>query len=201
MTREMSLQKSELVMQSMALQSKWANRFVIAAIIQGALAAGLTSYLLYQGLFGVPAASRIVAGVGGGQGAGGAGMWLTVGYLVYIVLGPIAAAVTALFYQHIEAHLQKPYNGFTNWLAWIHLVLMNVGVVGGTWLMMNAGYRGGAAALSVAIGGLGWNAAQVHENIMVVYPTYIAVFIAIALVGAIAGGLGYVISWRRTLKP
>ena len=90
MTREMSLQKSETVMQSITLQSKWANRFVIAAIIQGALAAALTSYLLYQGVWGFPAASRIVAG-------GGAGTWLTVGYLVYIVLGPISAAVTALF--------------------------------------------------------------------------------------------------------
>lgn len=197
MTREVSLEKSEIVMQSITLQSKWANRFVIAAIIQGALAAALTSYLLYQGVFGFPAASRIVA-------AGGAGTWLTVGYLVYIVLGPIAAAVTALFYQHIEAHLHKPYTGLTNVLAWIHLVLMNVGVVGGTWLMMNAGYRGGAAAMPVAQGGLGWtgaNAGLVHSEIMVFYPPYIAVFIAIALVGAIAGGLGYVISWRRTLKP
>ena len=197
MTREMSLQKSETVMQSITLQSKWANRFVIAAIIQGALAAALTSYLLYQGVWGFPAASRIVAG-------GGAGTWLTVGYLVYIVLGPIATAVTALFYQHLEAHLHKLYTGLTNILAWIHLVLMNVGVVGGTWLMMNAGYRGGAAAMSVAQGGLGWsgaNAGLVHSEIMVFYPPYIAVFIAIALVGAIAGGLGYVIAWRRTLKP
>jgi hypothetical protein len=180
----------------MALQSGWANRFVIAAIIQGALAASLTSYLLYQGVFGFPAASRIVAG-------GGAGTWLTVGYLVYIVLGPIATAVTALFYQHIEAHLQRPYKGFNNILAWIHLILMNVGVVGGTWLMMNAGYRGGVAALPVAQGGLGWsgaNAGLVHSEIMVYYPPYIAVFIAIALVGAIAGGLGYVLAWKRTIK-
>jgi len=193
----MSLQKSETVMQSITLQSKWANRFVIAAIIQGALAAALTSYLLYQGVWGFPAASRIVAG-------GGAGTWLTVGYLVYIVLGPISAAVTALFYQHIEVHLHKLYTGLTTILAWIHLVLMNVGVVGGTWLMMNAGYRGGAAAMPVAQGGLGWsgaNAGLVHSEIMVFYPPYIAVFIAIALVGAIAGGLGYVIAWRRTLKP
>jgi hypothetical protein len=176
--------------------SKWANRFMIAAIIQGALAAVLTSYLLYEGVFGFPAASRIVA-------AGGAGTWLTVGYLVYIPLGPIAAAVTALFYRHIEAHLQKPYTGWTNALAWMHLALMNIGVLGATWLMMNAGYRGGAAAFPVAQGGLGWSGASaglVHSNIMVFYPPYIAAFIAIALVGAIFGGLGYVVVWRRTVK-
>lgn len=191
-----SLQRSEFAMQSITLQSKWANRFVIAAIIQGALTAALTSYLLYQGVFGTPAASRIVAG-------GGAGTWLTVGYLVYTVLGPIAAAVTALFYQHIEAHLQRPYTGFANWLGWIHLVLMNVGVVGGTWLMMNAGYRGGALTLTLAATGMSARdvSTAVHEQVMVGYPPYIAVFIAIALVGAIAGGLGYVLAWRRTIRP
>ncbi len=179
----------------MSLQkSKWENRFVIAAIVQGALAALLTTYLLYQGVYGAPAASRIVAG-------GGAGTWLTVGYLIFILLGPIAAAVTALFYQHIEVTLGKTYGGLTSAMAWIHLVLMNVGVVGATWLMMNAGYRGGAAALSTAVGGLGWTPAQVHANIMEGYPAYIAPFIALALVGAIAGGLGYVLAWNRTIKP
>ncbi len=172
----------------------------MAAIIQGALAAGLTSYLLYQGVWGFPAASRIVANVGQGS----AGMWLVVGYLAYIPFGPIAAAVTALFYQHIETNLSRPYTGFTKLLAWAHLVLMNVGVVGATWLMMNAGYRGGAAALPVSSGGLGWTGAQaglVHSNIMVGYPPYIAAFIGVAIVGAVAGGLGYVLAWRRTITP
>ncbi len=195
MSRETSLQKSELALREISLhKSKWANRFVMAAIIQGAFSAVLTAYLLYQGVWGVPAASRIVAG-------GGAGNWLTVGYLVYIPLGPIAAAVTALFYQHIEATLEKPYTGLSNLLAWGHIVLMNVGVVGATWLMMNAGYRGGAAALPTSIGGLGWNAGQVHTNIMGGYPVYIAPFIALALVGALAGGLGYVLAWRHTIRP
>ncbi len=197
MTRELSLQRSELVMQSITLQSKWANRFVSAAIVQGALTGGLTAYLLYQGVFGAPAASRIVAG-------GGAGTWLTVGYLAYIVLGPIAAAVTALFYQHIEVHLQKPFTGLAKGLGGIHLVLMNIGVVGGTWLMMNAGYRGGELALKLAAADptLTTRAINtaVHEQVMGGYPPYIAVFIAIALIGAIAGGLGYVIAWRRTIR-
>jgi len=195
MSRETSLQRSELALREISLhKSKWANRFVMAAIIQGALSAALTSYLLYEGVWGTPAASRIVAG-------GGAGTWLTVGYLAFILLGPIAAAVTALFYQHIEATLEKPYTGLRNLLAWGHIVLMNVGVVGATWLMMNAGYRGGAAALSTAVGGLGWTSAQVHTDIMGGYPVYIAPFIALALVGALAGGLGYVLAWRRTIRP
>ncbi len=174
--------------------SKWANRFISAAIIQGALAAGLTAYLLFEGIFGAPAASRIVAG-------GGAGTWLTVGYLGYLIFGLLAVAVTALFYRHIEVDLGKPYRGLTNLLAWGHLILLNVGVVGATWLMMHAGYRGGAAGLSTSVGGLGWNFGQIHEQIMSVYPPYIAGFIAVALVGALMGGLGYVLAWVRSPAP
>ncbi len=124
--------------------------------------------------------------------------WLTVGYLVYIPLGPIAAAVTALFYQHLEAHMHKPYTGGTNILAWAHIILMNVGVVGATWLMMSAGYRGGTATLPTSSGGLGWTALQIHTNIMEGYQGYIAPFVAIAILGALAGGLGYVLAWRST---
>ena len=73
---------------SVSPTSRWANRFIIAAIVQGALAAGVTSYLLYDAVYGSPGPARIVAG-------GSAGTWLTVGYLGYIMLGPLAAAVTA----------------------------------------------------------------------------------------------------------
>ncbi len=175
--------------------SRWANRFIITAIVQGALAAGLTGYLLASGIgwLGGVAASKIVAG-------GGAGMWLTVGYLIYIVLGPIAVAVTALFYQHLETGLQTAYTGWTRLMAWGHILLMNIGVVGATWLMMNAGFLGGSAAQPVSQGGLGWTGLQVHQNIMQYYPPYIAAFIAVAIAGAFLGGLGYVIIWRRSLR-
>ena len=105
--------------------SRWANRFIIAAILQGALAVGVSAYLLYDATFDTPGAARIAA-------AGGPGVWLVSGYLGFIVLGPLAAAVTSLFYQHLEAHLRAPYSGFSNVLAWLHLALMNVGVVGAT---------------------------------------------------------------------
>src|SRR5438445_12284375 len=102
--------------------SRWANRFIIAAIVQGALAVGVTSYLLYDAVYGSPGPARIVAG-------GSAGTWLTVGYLGYIMLGPLATAVTALFYHHIEVNLPAPYKCCPNAFAWLHLVLMHVGVV------------------------------------------------------------------------
>ena len=182
---------------SVSPTSKWANRFIIAAIIQGALAAGVTSWLLYDAVYGNPGPARIVAG-------GSAGTWLTVGYLGYIILGPLAAAVTALFYQHLEVDLRTPFKGWPNLLAWIHIVLMNVGVVGATWLMMNGGYRGGALAISLSQQtpplSVGQILGQVHVQVLSGYPAMIAPFAALAILGAFAGGLGYVVIWRRALK-
>jgi hypothetical protein len=177
--------------------SKWANRFIIAAIIQGALAAGLTAWLLYDATYDTPGAARIVA-------SGGGGTWLTEGYLAYIMFGPLAIAVTALFYQHLEVNLHAPYKGWSNIFAWLHLVLMNVGVVAGTWLMMNGGWRAGALAYSLGQQtpplSPGQIAGQVHVQVLGVYPGYIAPFAAIAILGAFAGGIGYVVTWRRALK-
>ena len=176
--------------------SKWATRFMLATIIQGALAIGLTAWLLYSAVFGVPAASKIVAG-------GSAGTWLTVGYLGYLIAGLVATAGAAFFYQFIEVRLRKPLKGFTNALAWAHLFLWNIGVVGATWLMMHAGFRGGAAQLSVANGGLGWTGAQaglVHSQIMAAYPPYIAVFFAVALLGALLGLAGFAVTFARPAK-
>jgi len=175
--------------------SKWANRWVIAAIVQGAMAAGVTSYLLYDAVYQTPGSARIVAG-------GGAGTWLSMGYLAYIMFGPLAAAVTSLFYQHIEINLHSPYKSWTNAFAWLHLGLMNVGVVGGTWIMMNGGWRGGALTISLEQQNpsltIGQVLGQVHVQVLGSLPPYIASFTAIAILGALAGGVGYVVAWRRS---
>jgi hypothetical protein len=198
MSRQATEQVTELATRIATLQkSKWADRFLVAAVVQGALAAGLTSYLLYQAVFGTPSPAKIVANLGG---AGNGGVWFTVGYLAYIPLGPLAAAVTALFYRQLEGHMHKPFLGKVNILPWLHIILMNVGVVGGTWLMMNGGYRAGAAALATSSGGLGWTTGQIHTNILAPLPPYIAAFFAIAIAGAIAGGLGYILVWARPAK-
>src|SRR6266568_4192265 len=182
---------------SLSPSSKWANRFIIAAIVQGALAAGLTAWLLYDATYDPPGAARVVA-------SGGGGTWLTEGYLAYIMFGPLAVAVTALFYQHLEVNLRAPYKGWPNALAWLHLVLMNVGVVGATWLMMNGGYRGGALTITLEAQNPTWSIGQVlgqvHVQVLSGYPSYIAPFAALAIIGAFAGGLGFVAVWRRALK-
>lgn len=73
---------------------------------------------------------------------GSAGAWLFIGYASYLIVGVVAAAVTAIFCFYIEGVLSKVYSGLTNYLAWAHYVLMNVGVTGAMLLMMWGGYMG-----------------------------------------------------------
>ncbi len=168
--------------------SVWASRFMLGAIIQGGIALILVVVLLYLAVYGTPTASRIVA-------SGSAGTWLTVGFVGFILVGVVGTAVSALFYQHIEVGLGRPYTGSKNLFAWLHLVLMNVGALVGGGLMMLAGYVGGAALLPRFAGGQEMTSAEVHEMILAAYPLPIAIFMAIGALGVFLGGLGYVASW------
>ena len=185
----------ELVMVMAA--SRWASRFIAAAIIQGLIATVITAYLVLGQALGylVPAFSRVIA-------FGSAGNWFTVGYLSYLIVGVIGVAVTALFYYYIEGVLGKVYRGAASVLAWIHLVFMNVGVLGAGLLLMIGGYQGGAAMLPVEVGGKGWHPGQVHANVFygipLGYPTWVTIFIIILAIGVLLGGLGYLITWRRS---
>jgi hypothetical protein len=178
--------------------SRWANRWIIAAIVQGALAASATAFLLYDSQYGTPGAAKIVAG-------GGAGNWLTVGYLGFIIFGPLAAAVTSLFYQHLESNLRAPYTGISNVFAWLHLVLMNVGVTVATWLMWTGGWRAvnfisttGASAFCKATPTD--PSCSVHVQILGPLVQPIGVFAVMAIVGAFAGGIGFLMAWRRAMR-
>ena len=170
------------------MRSKWSNRFIFAAIIQGLGATLLTVPLVLPWV--KPPVSMVVA-------SGGAGTWFTVGYILYIVVGVIGVAVTALFYHHFEVILNRPYRGMANYLAWTHLVLMNVGVAASAAILMYGAYLGGAALLSPAVGGLGQNAGWVHAYILgpLVAPAGYGVITAMA--GVLAGGLGFVVTYFR----
>jgi len=61
------------------------------------------------------------------------------------------------------------YRGAAKVLAWAHLVLGNVGVAGVAILAMIGGYLGGPAMQPQQFGGMGWNAGQVHLNILQYY--------------------------------
>ncbi len=175
-------------------QGKWAGRFIWAAVFQGLLATIITllaldpiQYLTGTASYYSPA--RVIAG-------GSGGTWFFTGLISFIVVGVIATAVTAIFYFYIEGILGKPYKGLTNYLAWAHLILMNVGITGGTFLMMWGGYIAGWAAAPTAAGGAGFNPGQVHALILGWTPQPIGAFLLVAAIGALLGGLGYLLRSR-----
>lgn len=174
---------------SIGSHGTWTKRFMAAAIVQGAIVAGLAVFLvLGQGSFIKPEVSRVMA-------AGGAGTWVTFGLVMYIIVGVIGVAVSALFYHYLENVLGKRISAGANALAWTHLVLMNVGTVAAMALLMYAGYLGGASMLPESVGGKGFNAGQTHE-MLVPFVEPISVAILAIVAGVVAGGMGFLVTYR-----
>jgi vacuolar-type H+-ATPase subunit I/STV1 len=171
--------------------SKMAGRFLYAAIVQGAIAAFITfvSAIGDQiGLYPV-AVARVIAG-------GEPGMWFVMGYLTYLIVGVIGMAVTSLFYFYIETVLGKGYSGAAKALAWLHLVLGNIGVAGAAILAMIGGYLGGAGMQPASSGGQGWTTYQVHIHVLSYLEYPITAFIILAVIAFTLGGVGYVLAMR-----
>lgn len=176
-------------------ESTWAARFLAAGIVQGGVAFVVMSVLLYLAVFGVPAASRIVA-------SGGAGNWMTVGLIGYGLVGVVGIAVSALFYQYLEVTLKAPYGGWRNYAAWAHLILGGGCASAAALLATYGGYQAGAALLPAAppIYGGGQTALYVHENILGPLALPIAGLMGLALLGFFIGGVGYVTAWWSAIR-
>ncbi len=169
-------------------QGKWAGRFIWAAIIQGLVITVATILALdpiqyFTGTSDYFSPARVIAG-------GGGGVWFFTGFISYLVVGVVATAVTAIFYFYLEGIQGKVYKGFSNLLAWGHLVFMNVGIAGAMIIMMYQGYLAGAAAAN------GVGAGQIHEQILGWTTEPIGGLILLACIGALMGGLGYLIQSR-----
>lgn len=168
----------------------WTKRFIAAAIIQGAIIVALTIFLVLSQISLLkPEVSRVIA-------SGGAGTWFTFGYLIYIIVGVIGVAVSAIFY-HIAYHLgkQRYYrtNRIVQGLAWSHLLLMNIGIVAAAGMLMYAGYAAGAAMLPESVGGKGFDNAQAHE-ILAPFVEPISAAILVLGLGVILGGIGFLLA-------
>jgi len=173
---------------------KWAGLWIWAAVIQGLIATLVTIWVLDppQYFTGNPdyfSPSRVIAG-------GGGGTWFFTGYISFVVVGVVATAVTALFYYYIEDVQGKVYKGFSSILAWGHLAFMNVGVAGSMLLMMWGGYQAGVAAAPVSEGGLNYTDYQIHVHYLGQLVNPIGGLILLAAIGALLGGLGYVVQSR-----
>lgn len=169
--------------------SKWSNRFIFAAIVQGSIVTVLSIPIVIPWVS--PAVAQVIA-------SGSAGTWFLVGYVMYITVGVIAVGVTALFYHHFEFNLGKSFNGIvSNTLGWIHLVLMNVGAAVASAFLMYGGYFGERALMPTSEGGLGQTAGWVHVNILAGLVNPAGYALIVCGVGVLAGGLGFAIAYLR----
>ncbi len=169
--------------------SAWSNRFIIAAIVQGAVITGLTLAFV--------AAQMLTSGVSIIQFLSlsfeGPAKWFFLGYIFYLIL-VVAIAVTAVFYSHLEVSMGRQIKGFRSVLAWIHFAGMNVGGAAATIAMIFAGLAG-SGILGVILGGS--DSLQPNAAIMEQFVPVIAAFVGLLSIGVIAGGLAYIMTYLR----
>jgi hypothetical protein len=176
-----------------AVSSPWSNRFIIAAIVQGAAITGLTLALV--------AAQLLASGTNIIQllslSFEGPAKWFFLGYIFYLIL-VVAIAVTAVFYNHLEVSMGRQIKGFRSALAWTHLVGMNVGGAATTIAMIFAGLAG-SGILGVTLGGN--ELLQPNAAIMDQFVPVIAAFTVLLSIGVLAGGLAYIMTYLQKNQP
>ena len=170
-------------------KSAWSNRFIIAAIVQGAVITGLTLVIV--------SAQILTSGVNVIQFLSlsfeGPAKWFFLGYIFYLIL-VVAIAVTAVFYNHLEVGLGRQIRGFRSVLAWVHIVGMNVGGAATTIAMIFAGLAG-SGILGVILGGS--DSLQPNVAIMEQFINPIAAFAGLLSVGVLAGGVAYITTYLQ----
>jgi hypothetical protein len=169
------------------IKTKWGNRFIIAAIIQGGI---MTAMTLVTVAFQILTTSVDIIQFLSLSFEGPA-KWFFIGIILYLIL-IVAIAVTAVFYNHLEINLKRKFSRVSNVLAWIHLFGMNIGGPGTTILMIFAGLAG-SGALSLFIEGKLGNQ---DVTIMTSFIPFIAFFIMVLSIGVICGGITYLITYR-----
>jgi hypothetical protein len=174
--------------------SKWAGRFTWTAIIQGSIVALLTAMLAaFVATTGYP--TLLVQTMLSMPQVGFSEITALAGLGLYLVVGVIGTGLTAQFYHHFEIRTAKPYKGIvTNGLAWIHLLLMNVGVAATSLLMIYAGYLGDIAVGEKEAGGFGMTIEQASQQILNPFIVPVSSLLLIIVVGAVAGGAGFIIN-------
>src|ERR671919_2115781 len=169
------------------LKTKWGNRFIIAAIIQGGIVTAMAlvtvaSQLLITSVDIIEFLSLSFEGPA---------KWFFIGIILYLIL-IVAIAVTAVFYNHLEINLKRKFSRISNVLGWIHLYGMNIGGAGTTILMIFAGLAGSGVLLLFIEGKLG----NQDVAILTSFIPFIAIFVVILSIGVIRGGVTYLITDR-----
>lgn len=166
---------------------RWVDRFIIAAIIQGALVTGMALVIV---VFQVTNSQiNIIQFLS--LSFDGTAKWFFLGIIFHLII-ILAVAVTALFYSHLEITLKKEFSKKSKALAYIHLVGMNVGGAGAMMIMTYAGLAGTGLISVFTEGKLG----PKYPAIMDSFIEPIGGFIALLAIGVICGGIGFVIAYR-----
>ena len=177
-------------------QGYWGNRFILSAIIQGAVITILT--LIIIGFQLTSSNINIIQYLS--LTFDGPSKWFFLGYIFYLIL-IVAIAVTAVFYLHLEIHMDKKITGIKSVLAGIHLLGMNIGGAGTTIVMIYAGLAG-SGILDVVLNGttLGTSSTiNINSNvdIMVQFIVPISGFAGLLSIGVISGGLTYILTFFK----
>jgi hypothetical protein len=171
--------------------SVWSNRFIIAAIVQGAVITGLT--LAFVAAQILTSGTNIIEFLS--LSFEGPAKWIFLGYIFYMIL-VVAIAVAAVFYSHLEISMGRKIRGFGSVLAWVHLAGMNIGGATTTITMIFAGLAG-SGVLGLILGGS--DSLQQNTAIMDQFIAPIATFTGVLCIGMISGGLAYVMTYLRKL--
>lgn len=167
---------------------KWVDRFIIAAIIQGAVVTGMALVIVVMQM--INSQINIIQFLS--LSFDGTAKWFFLGIIFHLII-IIAVAVTALFYSHLEITLKKEFSKGSNVLAAIHLIGMNVGGAGAMMIMTFAGLAGTGLISVFTEGKLG----PKYPAIMDSFIEPIGGFIALLAIGVICGGIGFAKAYRN----
>ena len=173
----------------MNTEFRWVDKFIIAAIIQGAIVTIMalvivTIQMMHNEINIIQYLSLSFEGTA---------KWFFLGIIFHLII-IVAVAVTALFYSHLEITLKKKFSKKSNILAAIHLIGMNVGGAGSMMIMTYAGLAGTGLLTIFSEGKLG----PKHPAIMDSFTEPIGGFIALLAIGVMCGGMGFVLAYKNS---
>ena len=167
---------------------RWVDRFIIAAIIQGAIVTVMALVIVTIQIMNNQI--NIIQYLS--LSFEGTAKWFFLGVIFHLII-IIAVAVTALFYSHLEITLNKNFSRKSNVLAAIHLFGMNVGGAGAMMVMTYAGLAGTGLLSIFTEGKLGPKYPQIMDSFI----APIGGFITLLAVGVVCGGLGFLLAYRN----
>jgi hypothetical protein len=167
----------------------WSQRFILSAILQGLLIIVLTSSGIAIQLMYSSTTINIIQFLS--VSFEGPAKWIFLGYMFYLILITLIA-ITAIFYNHLEVHLQKRIRGVKSTLAWINLIGINVGGAAAALTIIYAGLAGSGILDLMMISG-GTSTTNIKENtaIMAEFVSPIAAFAGLLIIGAVVGAIVY----------